>query len=67
MAHKVYEAGCSVGNANACLNLGITYVKGQGVQQSNEKAKHYFLKSCKRGNTKGCNYAKRVLITKQDK
>ena len=52
------KKACTGGNAEGCFNLGLMYVKGQGVKQDYFKAKDLFGKACDGGVTNGCkNYA----------
>ena len=51
-AVKYYEAAAMQGHANAQLNLGNSYCDGlgQGVEQSNETARGWWMKAAEQGN-----------------
>ncbi|MEA1880658.1 MAG: hypothetical protein U9N11_08440 [Campylobacterota bacterium] len=55
---ELYKKSCDAGDAGGCFNLGLMYVKGEGVKQDSFKAKYLFGKSCDAGLAEGCkNYA----------
>ena len=39
---KSLKKDCNGGNASVCYNLGVMYVKGEGVKQDKSKAKKLF-------------------------
>jgi len=54
LASELYTEACDVGDKQACLNLGIMYFTGDGVEQDKIKAKELFTKTCKSRFAKGC-------------
>lgn len=53
-----YDSNLSLANqrhASAQFNLGVKYVKGQGVCQDYKKAKDWYGKACDNGDQKGCD------------
>ena len=49
-AVELYKASAAQGNAGAHSNLGVQYVKGQGVAQSFAKARHHLELAAKGGD-----------------
>ncbi len=54
LASELYTEACDTGDRQACLNLGILYFTGDGVEQDKMKAKNLFTKTCKSRFAKGC-------------
>ena len=54
LASELYTKDCKNGNMHACINLGILYATGNGVEQDNIKAKKLFVKACKKRYSKAC-------------
>ena len=54
LASELYTEACDGGDKQACLNLGIMYFTGDGVEQDKIKAKELFTKTCKSRFAKGC-------------
>jgi len=54
LASELYTEACDTGDKEACLNLGILYFIGEGVEQDKIKAKDLFTKTCKNRFAKGC-------------
>jgi TPR repeat protein len=55
-AAKWFKKAADQGHASAQNNLGVMYVKGQGVRQDKSKAKMLFGQACDNGFQKGCDY-----------
>jgi TPR repeat protein len=50
--------GCNRGNAKACLDTGIAYIKGTGgVIKDETKAFEFYVKACNLNSGAGCGYA----------
>lgn len=54
-AVKLYTKACDAGFAISCNNLGVLYLKGQGVATDLSSARDYFTKACGAGIAIGCN------------
>ena len=59
-AKKYAEIGCNKGNgvlfqAEVCFNLGLMYIKGEGVRQDYHKAHELYKKSCDMKYGRACN------------
>ncbi|MAA80401.1 MAG: hypothetical protein CL916_14190 [Deltaproteobacteria bacterium] len=46
---------CEDGVGEACLDLGVLYVKGSGVEKNVEEGKKFYQKGCELGYQPGCN------------
>ena len=55
-----FEDQCEKGYTNACLNLGLSYNGGVGVQADKSKALKYFKKACDDGLKPGCDWYKKL-------
>jgi TPR repeat protein len=59
IAFKEFKAAAEQGDADAQNSLVVMYENGDGVRQSNSKAKEWFGKACDNQSQKGCEaYAK---------
>ncbi len=54
LASELYIKACDSGDKQACLDLGILYFTGDGVEEDKMKAKKLFKKTCKSRFAKGC-------------
>ena len=54
MMFKLDSNSCEMNNAIGCANLAYDYKKGIGVASDIKKAKVYYKKSCKLGNSNSC-------------
>lgn len=52
-----YQQSCNTGSNKACFNLGLKYLDGNGVLQSDLKATELWVKSCYLGHVNACNNA----------
>src|SRR6185503_11405818 len=48
------KRACDKGHLDACTNLGIAYMEGQGVKADPKQALALLEKSCKKDDAKGC-------------
>lgn len=55
LAARLFQQGCSRGNAAACNNLGLAYQAGRGVPVDTELALASFQKACSVGLPEACN------------
>ena len=55
-ASKLYDKACRNEKMKGCINLGILYFTGKGVEKDHKKAKKLFATACKRKFSKGCYY-----------
>lgn len=53
-AIKIFKTTCDQNSSYGCLNLGVIYYDGQGVEVDRKKSKEYIIKSCKMKNTMAC-------------
>ena len=49
-----YADACANGDMNRCVDLGILYISGSGVQEDHEKAVELFTIACKKKHSKAC-------------
>lgn len=56
-AFEYYKKGCLELDGEACWHYAWYYEAGDGVAQSDEKAKQYYQAACKYGYKKGCSSA----------
>ena len=49
IARELYELSATQGNVNAQYSLGRLYANGEGVEQSNETAREWWMKSAEQG------------------
>jgi len=54
-AFKYYKKACEGGNALGCSNVGLLYVKAEGVKQDYVEAKKYYGKACDGGHATACS------------
>jgi TPR repeat protein len=54
-AFNYYTLAANKGNKEAQYNLGIMYLKGEGINKDEIKAKEWFKKSCFNEKQKGCD------------
>ena len=59
-AYKHFESACEAGIYEGCANLGIMYLKGQGVPQSNDRARSYLEVACKENERIACEHLKEL-------
>lgn len=59
-----YSESAEMGSPEAFLNLGVSYMNGQGVEENKEKAFQYFCKAAKLGNADGM-YNAALLMRKR--
>lgn len=50
----IYEKTCKKGFGMSCYNLGEYYLKGKGVERSEEQALALYKESCSKGYARGC-------------
>ena len=62
-AATVMTKGCTLGDAGACLQMGVYHYKGVGVTQDSKAALAMFKKACDAKNEDACN--NQVLLTKE--
>lgn len=56
-AHAAAARGCELGNASACVDLGVDASLGQGgAAQDQAAALQHFTAACEGDNAKGCRY-----------
>lgn len=53
-AKELFEKACDDKDAKACLNLGLLYAKGQGVEQNYQKAREFLQKACDGNDALAC-------------
>ena len=53
---STYQNACDNEDSLACLELGIMYHLGDGVNQNFSRAKEFYLKACKLGSGSGCSH-----------
>lgn len=51
---------CTLKDGQSCYILSFLYVKGEGVEKSNKKAKELLLSSCELGFKNGCELIKKI-------
>ena len=51
---EYYTKACGDGNTNRCVDLGILYYTGDGVQENHRKAEELFTIACKKKHSKAC-------------
>ena len=49
-----YEKACKNGDTRKCVQLGVLYFTGEGVEENHKKAKKLFKKACKKNNSLAC-------------
>jgi TPR repeat protein len=54
-AASMYEAGCRLGQAEACFNLGVMYAEGRGRPRDAAKALTFYEQACARGLKQVCD------------
>jgi hypothetical protein len=55
----MYKKACEGDSNTGCYNLGVKYLKGEGVRKDNSRALDLFGKACDLKSENGCNaYAK---------
>ena len=67
---ETHKKSCDQGAANACIQLGVIYADGSGVERDNQKALALFSKACEMGDAVGCRYHKvldKLLIKEAEK
>lgn len=53
-AFEIFERACEAGSSYSCLNLGVMYDRGQGVEVDKHKAGLLYAKACKLGDIEAC-------------
>ncbi len=56
-----FEKACRAKSADACLALGMMYLRGQGVSRSEARASELFEAACAGGSDEGCVQLGRLL------
>ena len=51
---EYYTKACENGDRNRCVDLGILYYTGDGVQENHKKAEELFTIACKNKHSKAC-------------
>jgi TPR repeat protein len=51
---EYYTEACENGDRNRCVDLGILYITGDGVQENHKKAEELFTIACKKKHSKAC-------------
>jgi len=51
---KASSKGCELGSGVPCVEAGLAYVRGRGVQQDQGTAAQFFLKACNANNVSAC-------------
>jgi hypothetical protein len=76
-AYTYYEKACEAGkkdqeriiinynSSDGCVDLGIMHMEGEGVPVDIKKAEVLFVDSCKRGNARGCELIRQILIKEE--
>ena len=59
-ASKYFQRACDLKSFASCHNLGLLYMRGQGVIQSEAAAKYYFRLACMNNQQAGCNSMKAI-------
>jgi len=54
-AYEFYKKGCDKGDTTGCLNQGICYYGGQGVEQNKAKSFKLFTIACTQKNARVCS------------
>ncbi len=53
-AATFFQRACQMGNGEACAELGIAYLTGEGVEQSISSGERWELESCRMGHVPAC-------------
>lgn len=53
-SNSLYRAACELGEADACAELGYSYLNGIGVNSDDRQAEALFTRSCDMGSALGC-------------
>ena len=53
-AVEAWKNACNADYINACFNLGLSYLDGQGVQKNEKQASQFMEKSCNHNDVAGC-------------
>ena len=59
-AAKQWQKACDDEISPSCSNLGVLYLKGQGIKHDHIKAIKLFKKACDLGYQRGCDYFKKM-------
>ncbi len=51
-----YEKGCELGDPHGCLELGVMYMYGRGVEEDHSLAQQLFEGACDEGASNACHY-----------
>jgi TPR repeat protein len=51
---EFYTKACENGNMNRCVDLGVLYFAGTGVQENHKKAEELFTIACNNKHSKAC-------------
>jgi hypothetical protein len=54
-AYALYQQACSSGNGVACMNIGVMYEDGHGVEKDFLRAAGFYSTACVQGSTDACN------------
>jgi len=61
-ANQKYKQECKDGKMLSCVELGILYYTGEGVNKDIKKSKKLFKKACKNRISRGCGYLGYVYL-----
>lgn len=62
----MYQKACSAKDSRGCVNVGILYNSGVGVEQNKDTAISYFRKACDLGDKVGCADAAMMAVEAKD-
>ena len=57
---EFYRLAAAQGHASAMVNLGVMYVTGQGVGQSNQMARKWWVRAAEQGNEKAIDFLEKL-------
>lgn len=49
-----YTKACENGSTNRCVDLGMLYITGDGIQKNHIKAETLFISACRKKHSKAC-------------
>jgi hypothetical protein len=58
---KLWADACNAKMPEACSKLDGNYEEGRGVAQSDRKAKSFYKKACKLGDSDGCQWLQELI------
>lgn len=65
-AATMYQKACTAKDPRGCVNVGILYNSGVGVEQNKDTAASYFQTACGMGDKVGCADAAMMAIEAKD-